>query len=179
MEEPLITVQPSDIIEKEIIEKPLYSIVTEQYIDNKNVIINESNNKTNNLDNWLGNYFYSVQFKHSNVEGAYYVIVYTILIYKEENNYYAKFINDGWQTETRTLARIVGDENEIEIIFIETLPEDGLSEGLQRYKENEILLKLMQGEAGLITSWYALRKEQPDFFESMEENIPQDSRRFI
>ena len=122
--------------------------------------------KNNNLDNWLGSYNYTAIFPHGTDKDMNYVIDYNILIYKEEGNYYAKIINDGWFTQTRSLAQIIGNKYSIDIKFLETLPEDSLYGEVERYERNEILLNLNYNESELQTLWLALRSEHPTFAEN-------------
>lgn len=76
-----------------------------------------------NLDSWIGEYYYCETFPHNSGE-LFYVIEYTVEIYKEEGNYYAQITGDGWQTCVRCLARVMGNRNKIELTYMGRLPDD-------------------------------------------------------
>lgn len=125
----------------------------------------------NKLNDWIGEYNYVAIFPREDNELPNYVINYDIKIYEQDKEYYAMISNDGWFTQTRTLAYVIGDRHTIEIRFVETLPEDSLYGSAERYESEEILLKLTQNDAGLQTDWGVLREEHPTYSTTEDEII--------
>ena len=112
-----------------------------------------------NLDNWIGEYQYTAIFPHSSGEMSY-VIEYTILIYEEENKYYAKITNDGWQTMERVLAQVTGNQNKIDITYLHTLPDD-IIYGNEWFDESEVLWRFERDGDDINTVWMAARSWHP------------------
>jgi len=103
--------------------------------------------QTNDLDRWSGEYeFY--EFAPPNIN-----MLYTINIYKENGNYFAKVNIDGFQTMTRVTARIEGDSEVIYLIFESYLP-DNLYE---LFSEDDVMLSFKMEDAVMLTEWMALR----------------------
>lgn len=103
-----------------------------------------------NLDNWLGNYYYCETYPHNSGE-LFYVIEYTVKIYKDGNKYYAQITGDGWQTMTRVLAQVTGDRNKIEIAYLQELSND-MS---YRFDEGEVLWRFEWDGNDMNTVWLA------------------------
>lgn len=104
----------------------------------------------NDLDNWIGQYYYSETYPHNSGE-IFYFIEYTITIYKEENKYYAKIVGDGWQTMIRMLAQVTGDRDKIEITYLQWLPD---SMHL-RFDRGEALWRFEREGSDINTVWLA------------------------
>ena len=121
-----------------------------------------------NLDNWLGEYYYTETYPHNSGK-SFYFIEYTITIYKDENKYYAKIVGDGWFTMTRYLAQVTGDSKSIEISYLERLPDD-LYYGHEAFPKGEVLLRFEREGNDLNTVWLA-GKEFFVSFEGMEGEI--------
>jgi len=129
------------------------------------IFINIVCSNKNSLDNWIGDYYYIAKFPHTTDYTASYFIVYEITIYDESGEYFAEINNNGWFLQTSTLARVTGNENSINITFIETLPQDSLYGITERYENNELLIEFQYVNSELQTYWWALRYEHPTFFE--------------
>lgn len=125
--------------------------------------------RNHSLDSWIGDYYYIETFPHGQDEDFNYFIGYEISIYKENGKYYAKDENDGWFTQTRTLAKVVGNKNRIDIIFMETLPGDSLYGICERYDEGEVLVTLYYENGNIQTAWGVLRNEHPVFIDNLDE----------
>ena len=117
-----------------------------------------------NLDNWLGEYYYTETYLHNSGEWFYF-IEYTITIYKDGNKYYAKIVGDGWFTMRRYLAQVTGDSKSIEILYLERLPDDPRY-GYEKdaFPKGEVLLRFEREGNDLNTVWLAGKK----FFVSFE-----------
>lgn len=123
--------------------------------------------KRDELDDWLGMYGYFEAFEH--IDGVVnYTVNYEIIIYKDEQTYYAELRGNGWFLQTRSLAYVEGDENSINIIFKQTLPGDYLYGRVERYEKDELLITLTYEKSELISSWYALQHEYPVWWDSEE-----------
>lgn len=111
------------------------------------------------LDTWTGRYscFTIIESKDSE-QGIF--ADFEIIIFKINRNYYAKLSGDGWMLLTRSLACVKGDKNSIDIIFMDTLPQDKLY-AMDRYEEGELLLTLSYVDSKLHTTWHALKIENP------------------
>lgn len=131
----------------------------------------ESDSAADDMDSWLGKYSFVDAFPHNSGE-LNYVIGLEMTIYKQDGDYYAQINGDGWFLETRTSARVAGNQDSVDITFLETLPGDSLYENnIQRYEYGEELLHLKRLENGEIrTEWGALRDQHPIFVE-MEGKI--------
>lgn len=117
-----------------------------------------------NLNSWLGKYYYCETYPHSSGE-LFYVIEYTVTIYRDDNKYYAQIVGDGWYTMTRYLAQVTGNRNKIDISFLQRLPDDVLY-GCERdpFPKGEVLLRFERDGDDLNTVWLAGKK----FFLSFE-----------
>ena len=117
-----------------------------------------------NLDNWLGEYYYTETYPHNSGE-LFYFIEYTITIYKDENKYYAKIVGDGWFTMRRCLAQVTGDSKSIEISYLERLPGDPrYGHEVDAFPRGEVLWRFEREGNDLNTVWLAGKK----FFVSFE-----------
>lgn len=127
----------------------------------------ENDGEEDDMDSWLGEYDFVDAFPH-NSGALNYIIGIDITIYKQDEDYYAQITGDGWFLQTRTLARVTGDKNSIDITFLENLPGDSLYENnIERYEYGEELLhfeRLKNGE--MRTEWKALRNQHPVFSET-------------
>jgi hypothetical protein len=95
------------------------------------------------LDSWVG-YYTFIEFYPPDQS-----IAYGIQICKEKNNYYAEIGILGFQTQNSLLAKVSGDNNSIKLVFEKYLPENGL----ELYKQGDILLSFEKKDTKLITSW--------------------------
>lgn len=117
----------------------LFSIMFCVYIRNKK-----------NLDKWIGKYYYCELYPHNSGK-LFYVIEYTIIIYKDGNKYYAQITGDGWQTMTRVLAQVTGDRNKIEIAYLQKLSDD-MSPS---FDKGEVLWRFEWDSNDMNTVWLA------------------------
>lgn len=95
------------------------------------------------LETWVGEYSFS-EYAPPNQN-----MFYSITIYYEDNNYFAKISIDGFQTLERLLAKVSGDTNSIKLEFLEYLPDNIF----EPYKQGEVLLSLEKRNFKLITHW--------------------------
>lgn len=103
-----------------------------------------------NLDNWIGEYYFSKTYPHNSGK-IFYFIEYTIIIYKDGNKYYAQITGDGWQTMTRILAQVTGDRDKIEISYLQELSND-MSPG---FDKGEVLWRFELDGRDINTVWLA------------------------
>ncbi len=123
------------------------------------------------LSSWLGNYFYFEAVPHNTNEGFYMCVGFEMEIYEQEGTYYANISGDGRMLCSRTLARIEGDENSIDILFVETLPGDTAYGSYERFDKDECLFSLSHKEDIIQTSWGALQIESLFFSDRKDEII--------
>ncbi len=128
-------------------------------------------NKGSDLSVWVNSYYYCETFPHSTDENFNYFIGYEIEIFEEDEKYYAKITGDGWWLCSRILARIEGDENSIDILFVETLPDDLSYGGVGQYGKDDRLLSFSRKEDMIQTNWGELRSEHPTFSDRKDEII--------
>lgn len=107
-----------------------------------------SNYEEPNLDEWIGNYsFYEYCPPNQNM-------VYQISIYRQYDLYLAKIEIDGFQTLTRKLTRVVGDENHIDLVFEKYLEDDiDLLYSYNHYRQGDIFLSLSRTDSEIYTTW--------------------------
>lgn len=74
---------------------------------------------------------------------------YSIDIYREDGNCYAKIGIDGFQTLVRLLAKVSGDLYSIQLAFLKYLPDNVF----EPYKTGDILLGFEKESSKLITNW--------------------------
>lgn len=84
------------------------------------------------LDRWIGKYDYAETYEHNDGGGMWYFINYEIIIFKIDGDYYAKLTGDGWYTQKRSLGRVIGNKNSIDIYFMENMPGDSLGKEYER-----------------------------------------------
>ena len=107
-----------------------------------------------NLDNWIGKYYYCETYPQ-NCHELFYGIEYTITIYRDGNEYYAQIVGDGWFTMSRYLARVTGNRKEVEISFLQSLPDD-MYYGF--FPKGEVLWRFEREGNDLNTVWLAGKK---------------------
>ena len=104
---------------------------------------NESLPNPSKLESWVGEYSFSESSPpDQNIE-------YFISINQDNNQYYAQINIDGFQTMQRLKARVLGDENYIQLIFEKYLP-DNLFE---LYDKGDLLLRLKRENEEIYTFW--------------------------
>ena len=112
------------------------------------------------MDKWIGGYMYSESYPHNSGE-MYYGTAYVITIWKHDNEYYAAIEGSGWFLDTWELAYVSGDDQQIDIVAMQTLPGD-ISFGIrERYEKGEVLVHFERRGEELITEWKALRDQHP------------------
>ncbi len=95
------------------------------------------------LQSWIGNYTFS---EYASPDQN---MFYTISIFKDLNDYYAKISIDGFQTILRLQAKVIGDEKSIKLVFNEYLPDNQF----EPYNEGDILLSFEKGDSEIYTTW--------------------------
>ncbi len=95
------------------------------------------------LETWIGEYGFS-EFAPPDQN-----MFYSLSIYKKDRSYYADLSIDGFQTTERLRAKVAGDGDIIQLIFMEYLP-DNLYEP---YSEGDILLSLERKDSQIYTQW--------------------------
>lgn len=123
-------------------------------------------NSQADLSSWTGTYVYGATFPHALEENGNYFIGYTVAVYEDNGAYYANVAANGWQICSESLARVEGDENRIEFLFVETLPKDSHYGKSERYEKDEVMLSFTRKEGRIQTGWGVLRNEHPIFIES-------------
>lgn len=91
------------------------------------------------MDGWIGGYIYSEFYPHNSGE-IYYDTTYCITIWKHDNEYYATIEGSGWFLDTWELAYVSGDDQQIDIIAMQTLPGDRSFGICERYVKGEVLV---------------------------------------
>ena len=97
------------------------------------------------LDSWVGEFAFEEA-----LEGSFWT--HTIVVYRNEREYYAKINVDGRQTQISLLAKVTGDDNEIQLVFAEHLPDNMFNS----YVPGQLLLCLKMRGSTLLTEWGAL-----------------------
>ncbi|MBQ2936360.1 MAG: hypothetical protein IJD96_09020 [Lachnospiraceae bacterium] len=120
------------------------------------------------LGSWTGDYTYTENFSHATDEESQYSCGYKIRVYENNNLYYAMIEGEGEQLQTRSLARVRGSQESINLFFEETLQGDALYGTCERYDNLEKLLSFQKGEE-LKTTWVALKQEHPIFCDKEED----------
>jgi len=98
---------------------------------------------SSNLESWIGQYLFS-EFTPPD-ENKFY----SVSIYKESDDYFGDINIDGFQEIQRMKAKVTGNEELINIVFEEYLP-DNISEP---YKKGDVLLKFEKNDSDIYTSW--------------------------
>ena len=102
---------------------------------------NPSNNA--NLDEWVGDYeFYEFAPPNINMQ-------YSINIYKENGEYYAKINIDGFQTNRRIKAKVQSKKDSIDLVFDAYLL-DSTGEDLNK---GDVLLNFKKVNSKILTNW--------------------------
>lgn len=122
-----------------------------------------------NLNNWIGEYYYIETFPHNSGQITYF-IEYTIIIYKEENKYYAQITGDGWFTMTRMLAQVTGDQNKIDIAYLQATPGDLSYGSYEAFDKGEVLWQFERNGSDINTIWKSGKEFHPTLIE-MEGEI--------
>ncbi|MDE5698082.1 MAG: hypothetical protein K2I96_11840 [Lachnospiraceae bacterium] len=112
------------------------------------------------MDGWIGGYRYEETYPHNSGE-MYYGTSYFITIWKHDNEYYATVEGSGWFLDTWGLAYVSGDDQQIDIIAMQTLPGDRSFGICERYEKGEVLVHFERRGEELITEWKALRDQHP------------------
>jgi hypothetical protein len=101
-----------------------------------------SDDTNENLDSWIGTYSF---FEHCapNIN-----MMYELAVLKHNGGYYADLYIDGFQTMRRLRAKVTGNDNEINLTFLKTLPCNILG----GYVAGDLLLKLSKSNK-LLTNW--------------------------
>ena len=76
----------------------------------------------------------------------------TIVVYKNDGEYYAKINVDGRQTQICLLAKVTGNDNEIQLVFDKHLPDNMFNS----YVSGQLLLRLIMQGSTLLTEWGTL-----------------------
>ena len=106
-------------------------------------ILNDSKDNKGNLDEWLGEYsFYELYPPDINM-------LYDIKIFKEDDDYYANIIIDGFQTNKRIRARVLSLQEGITLVFDSYLSE---STG-EKFINGDELLGFNKVDSELHTNW--------------------------
>lgn len=130
-----------------------------------NFKMHHKNTQHENLDCWIGEYRYTESFARSEESAEEEYVYYNITLWKQEDGYYAIVQDENYFDRSDVIswsfASVSGDENKIDITFLQTLARDKLYGIKQRYQEGELLLSLEQDGYKLITEWGALRDRSP------------------
>ena len=95
------------------------------------------------LDSWVGEFTFGEALE----ERLFWT--HTIVVYKNDGKYYAKINVDGQQTQICLLAKVTGDDNEIQLVFDEHLPDNMFN----TYILGQLLLCLIMRDSTLLTEW--------------------------
>ncbi len=122
------------------------------------------------LESWVGVYKYWETFPDDIQEDLNFYIRYTVRIYEENGAYYGDISSWSDQIHSESLARIEGDEDAIDFLFVETLPKDkGYYGWAERYEKDTLLLSFSRDGGTLQTNWEALRLETPYFADRKDD----------
>ena len=104
---------------------------------------------------WIGEYGLFESTPHVNPDAPDMFWVYTIDIFKESDDYFANVYVDGFQTMKRIKAKVLGNSENIDLIFEEYLPED------QHYMDiidkGDKLLGFKRNNTDILTEWGTLK----------------------
>lgn len=115
--------------------------------------------KQNDLNQWIGEY--------NNCEDSEFIHGYFKIIIWEQNKLFFALIdysstqhhyndNKSIITHTKLLANVIGNNEIIDIVFLQTLPGD-TNYGNDLFKKGEKLIRLEQDQIGITTEWKALK----------------------
>jgi len=111
-----------------------------------------------NLDSWIGEYKYVDFFPTSPGDPTYpvnIVIVYDIVVYKDNGIISAEIINKGFQTNQHFYANVVGNKDKIDFICKE-YEEDSFP----HCEEGDLMMSLSIEDGQLITTWGRIRADR-------------------
>ena len=111
-----------------------------------------------NLDSWLGSYYYFEGFPSTPEVPSYptaATIGYDIVIYKNNNKYYAQVDNEGFQTRDYFIAKVVGTNEHIDLLFDSYNGDNEWG----HYSPGELILSLFWKDGVLYTEWHKIRSE--------------------
>lgn len=115
-------------------------------------IENEPPEDQTNLDEWLGDYsFYEFYPPNINME-------YNINVSKEEDEYYANINIDGFQTNKRIKAKVLSNQDGINLVF-DTYLSDSTGEDLNK---GDVLLDLYKVDSEIYTNWGKIEPILPE-----------------
>ena len=125
----------------------LIGIILLSACGNRNSGNNTANNNNNetvaNADEWIGNYNF-FEFIPPNVN-----MNYDLIVYKENEEFYAKVEIDGFQTWRRLQAKLQIDGNRASFVFDKYLYDNIFDD----YEAGDVLLILERKEADILTFW--------------------------
>lgn len=105
-----------------------------------------------NLNGWLGDYeFYEYFPPNINME-------YNINIYKENGDYFAKIYIDGFQTTKKIKAKVLSNQDGINLVFETYLPD---STG-QDLNKGDVLLGFKKVDSEIYTNWGKIEPTLPE-----------------
>ena len=143
------------------------------FVQPKTQSINIANAKTNltNLETWVGHYSFSESTLPNQMR------FYTINIYRENSEYFAKINIDGFQSMKRLLAKVSGDTNSIKLVFFQYLSDNMF----QSYKTGDVLLILEKKDSKLITTWgkiipLLIKNYKPGEYLQLDSSSPNNKR---
>jgi hypothetical protein len=152
-----------NILNQSSSSKAYSSVATTSSPANEKTLNNSEGNKTitvsPTLESWIGDYTFS-EFAPPDQN-----MFYTISLYKENSDYYAKISIDGFQTIERLQAKVSGDENSIILLFYKYLPDNQF----EPYTEGDTLLSFEKRNSDLYTSWGKIQPMLESNIKSGEE----------
>jgi hypothetical protein len=99
------------------------------------------------LESWIGGY----RFEEVGIP-THHCMEYNVAIYSENGKCYANISIDGWLTEDRFKAQVIGDDKFIKLVFYEYLPDSHIPEYAQ-IEIGDILLSFERKRSDLLTYW--------------------------
>jgi hypothetical protein len=106
----------------------------------------------NDVNSWVGSYELFEFIENS--FGSNHFRAYSIIIYKQDEVYFADVIIDGWQTMIRARALVRGNYESIDLVFHSYLPDSIMNEF---YDEGDVLLSFTRSEDEIITTWVKIQ----------------------
>jgi hypothetical protein len=110
---------------------------------------NNTMSQEHSTDDWIGEYKF-FEYIPPTSENHEFAWRYFIHIYKNDT---ANIVIDGFQTMDRYKSRIVGDENEISLVFEDYLPENVF----EPFKNGDLLLRFVKNGKRIDTFWYGIQ----------------------
>jgi len=109
---------------------------------------NTEGGKRADLNEWAGEYYF---YEYAPTDQN---MIYYISIYEESGVYFALIEIDGFQTQTRKLAKVVGNKNNIDLVFEQYLEDDtDMRYPENQYKQGDVILSLSQKDSEIYTTW--------------------------